>query len=104
MRASTSPDLFVFPTPGGSGKSIFTMDVHPSVGLNPPGPTTTCWKPFAPEALYEFKIATNGDAVAFIAYQVRSLRPLAGSGADRNREPASRVRRPRQRPAKAARS
>jgi hypothetical protein len=45
------------------------MDVHPSASVNPPGPTTA--EPFAPEALYEIKIDTNGDAVADIAYQVR---------------------------------
>jgi hypothetical protein len=43
--------------------------VHPSAGENPPGPTTT--EPFAPEALYELKIDTDGDAVANIAYRVR---------------------------------
>ena len=37
--------------------------------MNPPGLTTT--EPFAPEALYELKIDTNGDAVADIAYRVR---------------------------------
>jgi hypothetical protein len=62
-------DLFAFPKPGDPSKSILIMDVHPSVGANPPGPTTT--EPFAPEALYEIKIDTDGDAVADIAYQVR---------------------------------
>jgi len=45
------------------------MNVHPSAVVNPPGPTTT--EPFAPEALYEIKIDTNGDAIADIAYRVR---------------------------------
>jgi hypothetical protein len=62
-------DLFAFPKPGGPDKSILIMDVHPSVGENPQGPTTT--EPFAPEALYELKIDTDGDAVADIAYRVR---------------------------------
>ncbi|HKW12532.1 MAG TPA: DUF4331 family protein [Gemmatimonadaceae bacterium] len=62
-------DLFAFPKPGDSSRSIIIMDVHPSVGVNPPGPTTD--EPFAPEALYEIKIDTDGDAVANIAYQVR---------------------------------
>ena len=62
-------DLFAFPKPGEPSKSILIMDVHPSVGVNPPGPTTA--EPFAPEALYEIKIDTDGDAVADIAYQVR---------------------------------
>jgi hypothetical protein len=61
-------DLYAFPKPGDSGKSILIMDVHPSVGYNPPGPTTAV--PFATEALYELKIDTNGDAVADIAYRV----------------------------------
>src|SRR5256885_1145895 len=62
-------DLFAFPKPGDPGKSILIMNVHPSVGANPPGPTTV--EPFATEALYELKIDTDGDAVADIAYQVR---------------------------------
>jgi hypothetical protein len=62
-------DLYAFPKPGEVGKSILNMNVHPSVGLNPPGTTTP--EPFAPEAVYELKIDTNGDAVADIAYRVR---------------------------------
>lgn len=62
-------DLYAFPKPGDSGKSILIVNVHPSAGENPPGPTTT--EPFAPDALYELKIDTNGDAIADIAYRVR---------------------------------
>jgi hypothetical protein len=62
-------DLFAFPKPGDPSKSILIMDVHPSAGVNPPGPTTA--EPFAPGALYEIRIDTNGDAVADIAYQVQ---------------------------------
>ena len=62
-------DLYAFPKPGDTGKSILIMNVHPSAGENPPGPTMT--EPFAPEALYELKIDTDGDAVADIAYRVR---------------------------------
>src|SRR5260370_14084363 len=62
-------DLYAFPKPGDAGKSILVMNVHPSVGENPPGPTTA--EPFAPEALYELKIDTDGDAVADIAYRLR---------------------------------
>jgi hypothetical protein len=62
-------DLYAFPKPGEVGKSILIMNVHPSAIVNPPGSTTR--QPFAPEALYEFKIDTNGDAVADIAYRVR---------------------------------
>ena len=45
------------------------MNVHPSAVVDPPGLTTA--EPFSPEALYEFKIDTDGDAVADIAYRVR---------------------------------
>jgi hypothetical protein len=62
-------DLFAFPKPEDTSKSILIMDVHPSVSVNPEGPTLT--DPFAPEAIYELKIDTDGDAVADIAYRVR---------------------------------
>ena len=62
-------DLYAFPKPGEADKSILIMNVHPSAVVNPPGPTTR--EPFAPEALYELKIDTNGDGVADIAYRVR---------------------------------
>ncbi len=61
-------DLYAFPKPGDAGKSILIMNVHPSVAVNPPGPTTR--EPFATEAVYELKIDTNGDAVADIAYRM----------------------------------
>jgi hypothetical protein len=64
-------DLYAFPKPGDLRKSILIMNVHPSAGENPPGSTTR--EPFAPEALYEIKIDTDGDAVADIAYRVRFL-------------------------------
>ena len=62
-------DLYAFPKPSETDKSILIMNVHPSAVVNPPGPTTR--EPFAPAASYEIKIDTNGDAVADIAYQVR---------------------------------
>ena len=62
-------DLYAFPKPGGVGKSILIMNAHPSAGVNPPGPTTA--EAYAPEAIYELKIDTNGDFVADIAYRVR---------------------------------
>jgi hypothetical protein len=68
-------DLYAFPKPGDPGKSILIMNFHPSVGVNPPGPTTS--EPFAPEARYELKIDTDGDAVANISYEVR-LASVAG--------------------------
>jgi Domain of unknown function (DUF4331) len=62
-------DLFVFPRPGDSRKSILILNVHPSSSLDPVAPTRV--DPFASDALYEFKIDTNGDAVADIAYRIR---------------------------------
>ena len=62
-------DLYAFPKPGDVSRPILIMNVHPSVGVNPPGPTTA--EPFASEAVYELRIDTDGDAVADIAYRVR---------------------------------
>jgi len=62
-------DLYAFPKPGDASRSILIMNVHPSAGENPAGPTTT--EPFAREAIYELKIDTDGDAIADIAYRVR---------------------------------
>ena len=62
-------DFYAFTKPGDPGKSILVLNVHPSVAVNPPGPTTR--EPFAPGALYEFKVDTDGDAIADIAYSVR---------------------------------
>src|SRR5712664_2036774 len=62
-------DLYAFPKPGDAGKSILIMNVHPSASVNPPGFTAA--DPFAPDALYELKIDTDGDAIADIAYRVR---------------------------------
>jgi hypothetical protein len=70
-------DLYAFPQPGNTGKSILIMNVHPLVGVNPPGPS--CPEPFSPEAIYELKIDTNGDAVADIAYRVRFSRGKGGT-------------------------
>src|ERR1700733_7565149 len=62
-------DLYVFPKPGDARKSILIMNVHPALSLIPPAPTTP--EPFSADAIYEFKIDTDGDAVADIAYRVR---------------------------------
>src|SRR5712672_3072893 len=62
-------DLYAFPKPGDVARSTLIMNVHPSEGVNPPGPSTAI--PFAPEAIYELKIDTDGDLVANIAYRVR---------------------------------
>jgi uncharacterized protein DUF4331 len=62
-------DLYVFTKPGDPSKSIIVLNVHPSFKLDSPEPTTS--EPFKPGALYEFKIDTNGDAVADRTYSVR---------------------------------
>jgi hypothetical protein len=61
-------DLYAFPKPGDASKSILIMDVHPSKAL-PEGSTTS--EPFAPEAMYDLRIDTNGDLVADITYRFR---------------------------------
>src|SRR5215469_3330941 len=70
-------DLYAFSKPGEPGKSVLIMNVHPSAAENPPGPTAP--EPFAPEAVYEFKIDTDGDAVANIAYRLRFSRVVGGT-------------------------
>jgi uncharacterized protein DUF4331 len=74
-------DLYVFPKPGDADKSILIMNVHPSVrdflDGDPLAPTTT--EPFATEAVYEFKIDADGDAVADIAYRVRFSSTAGGA-------------------------
>lgn len=62
-------DFYAFPKPGDPNKSILILNVHMSFGVNPPGPTTI--EPFAPGALYEIKIDTNGDAIADISYSLQ---------------------------------
>jgi Domain of unknown function (DUF4331) len=62
-------DLYAFPKHGDASRSILIMNMHPAVGVNPPGPTTDV--PFAPKAIYELKIDTNGDLIADIAYRVQ---------------------------------
>jgi len=74
-------DLYAFPTPGNVGKSVLVMNVHPSVGVNPSGPTTD--EPFAPGAIYEINIDTDGDSIANFAYQVHF------SSSDRNAQTAT---------------
>ena len=62
-------DLYAFTKPGDSSKSVIVLNVHPSFRLDSPQPTTK--EPFKPGALYEFKIDTNGDAIADICYGVQ---------------------------------
>lgn len=69
-------DLYAFPKPGDATKSILIVNVHPSHGFVPKGPTTTV--PFATNALYELMLDTNGDAIAEIAYSARFAASPAG--------------------------
>jgi uncharacterized protein DUF4331 len=71
-------DLFAFPKPEDANRSIIVLDVHPSKAL-PEGSTTA--EPFAPEALYELRIDTDGDLAADITYQFRFSR--SGNGSQR---------------------
>src|SRR6059036_1339023 len=64
-------DLYAFPSPENPSKSILIMNVHPSVGIKPAGPTTD--EPFASEALYEIKIDRGRDGLPEVAFQVRFL-------------------------------
>jgi hypothetical protein len=62
-------DLYAFTKPGDPAKSIIVLNAHPSFRLDSPEPTTK--EPFAPGALYEVKVDTDGDAVADLAYSVQ---------------------------------
>src|SRR5262252_3395790 len=62
-------DLYAFLKPGDPGKSILILNVHPSFRLDSPEPTTS--EAFKPGALYEFKVDTNGDAVADLGCSVQ---------------------------------
>jgi hypothetical protein len=70
-------DLYVFPKPGDTRRSILIMNVHPSTTLINPVPTTA--EPFALTGLYEFKVDTNGDAIPDIAYRMRVSLSLDGT-------------------------
>src|ERR1700681_3283822 len=62
-------DLYAFSRPGNLSKSIIILNVHPSMAVNPVAPTTR--EPFAPGALYEIKVDTNGDAIADVCFSVQ---------------------------------
>jgi len=62
-------DLYAFTKPGDPDKSIIVLNVHPSFRLDSPEPTTK--EPFAPGALYEVKVDTDGDAVADLVCSVQ---------------------------------
>ena len=78
-------DLYAFTKPGDPSKSIIVLNVHPSFALASPEPTTS--EAFKPGALYEFKIDTNGDAVADICYSVQ----FASSGDEKQSATVRRI-------------
>jgi Domain of unknown function (DUF4331) len=78
-------DLYAFTKPGDPAKSIIVLNVHPSFRLDSPEPTTK--EPFAPGALYEFKIDTDGNAVADLSYSVQ----FASSGDEKQRATVRRI-------------
>lgn len=69
-------DLYAFPKPGDNSKSVLILDVHPSVAVNPPGPSGG--EPFASEAVYELVVDTNGDAVGDITFRLSFTEPRNG--------------------------
>jgi hypothetical protein len=61
-------DLYVFQKPGDAARSTLIMNVHPAFSLIPSIPTPA--EPFSADAIYEFRIDTNDDTVADIAYRI----------------------------------
>src|SRR5262249_49468802 len=55
-------DVYAFRKPGDAGKSVLILNVNPLA--------TTLAKEFDPQAIYELKVDTDGDAVADIAFRV----------------------------------
>ena len=78
-------DLYAFTKPGDLGRSVMVLNVHPSFRLDSPEPTTK--EPFAPGALYEFKIDTDGNAIADLSYRVQ----FASSGDGKHTAAVRRV-------------
>ena len=64
-------DIYAFRQPGERGRSVLVLNVNP---LAP-----TLGDSFAPEAIYELLIDSDGDALADIAYRV-SFSPVSGGG------------------------
>jgi hypothetical protein len=69
-------DIFVFHAPGDDDTSVLIMDVNPDVETHPG---------LHPDAIYEWKIDTDGDYVADIAFRI--------TFADGNSGPVAMVRR-----------
>ena len=84
-------DFYAFLKPADPGESILVFNVHPSAGLNPPGPTTK--EPFAPGALYEIKIDTN--AMPSPIFVTARDSGLATTGSRPRRYSVFRARQPR---------
>jgi len=70
-------DIYAFPKPGDDQKSILILNAHPSSTVVHPEPTIR--EPFAPEAMYELMIDTDGDAVADIIFRIRASSSAKGT-------------------------
>ena len=88
-RAPDLTDLFAFPKPGDAGKSILIMNFHPSVGIDPPGPTTA--EPFAPAGAVRAAGSTP-TAMPSPTSPIRCASRLPRTGARRRRCAASKAR------------
>src|SRR5205085_5832734 len=56
---------------------IFIFNVHPAMAVNPMAPTTR--EPFAPGALYEIKVDTDGDAIADVCFSLQFATSQGGT-------------------------
>lgn len=70
-------DVFIFPSPTNSDNVVLVMNVHPLIGPGQ-GPSTS----FDPNALYQFKIDTNGDGIEDKVIQAK----FSGSGSNQQVE------------------
>src|SRR5919201_3285297 len=63
-------DIYAFQAPDDASRAVLILNV------NPLAPTLAA--AFNPNAIYELKVDTNGDAVADLAYRVRFSDPANG--------------------------
>src|SRR6476660_8253341 len=70
-------DLYAFPKPGDSGKSILILNVHPSFRLDSPEPTTK--EPFAPERCTKSRSTPTAMPLRIFVTAFSSQLPKMGS-------------------------
>ncbi|MGO6777733.1 DUF4331 family protein [Rhizobium ruizarguesonis] len=61
-------DIYAFPSPLRGDASVLVLNAHPSTSLTTLEQTTT--DPFAPDAVYEITVDTDGDMIADFAFRV----------------------------------